>query len=188
MKVIQDIEGTPALVDLLTGEVLQIPFFKTPHNHNRNIESDRTATRCEDPSLTDQSFKDEVDINVIVERALKGQEVPIVLPEHFGIDDRPTYLEIQERMAENAKTFYNLDPETRYEFQNNPARWMDQVRKDLDAGNLDNLARMGIDIGDLEVRSYKAPPTTAQAGTPAPGPLEEAGTPVPAKTTPPGSE
>lgn len=164
-----DQNGTPVLIDEDTGEVLATAFFKTPYNHDRDAESDRTGLVCLDKSLTDQSFKEEVDINTIVDRIRRTGEVPITLPEHFGDGTNiPTLFDARMRIAENNATFYKLPPEIREEFLNDPGRWESQVMKDLDAGNLDNLARMGVDIRDLPVYGYK-PPAAPQEGSPAPG-------------------
>lgn len=142
-----------------------VVFFKTPYNHDRDAEAKRTALYCKDPSLTDQSFKEEVDINTIIERVMQGQELPVSLPEHFGDQAAiPTLYEARSRIAENNATFYNLAPDIRAEFLNDPGRWEDQVRKDLAAGNLANLDRMGLDTGNWIVQARPKPPEAATGG------------------------
>lgn len=120
--------------------------FMTPNNHNTLNRAYAHASHNDEASLTDQSFKEDADINTIVKRIINGQQVPTALPEHFGVDDRMTYLEMQERINESKSTFYNLAPEIRAEFLNDHARWADQVNRDLQMGNVENLQRMGIDI------------------------------------------
>lgn len=138
-------------------------FFKTPYNHDRDEEVRLTSLTCTDPSLTDQSFKDDVDINTIVDRLMKTGEVNIPLPEHFGDQSEiPSLYEAAQRIAENNATFYKLSPKIRNEFMNDPLRWAAQVDLDLAQGNVENLQRMGIDI-------HLKPPAAPQAGTPAPG-------------------
>ena len=60
-----------ATIDPETGEittnVIQ-PFIRTPYNYDRNAVSRETATICEEETLTQQHFKDECDINAILER------------------------------------------------------------------------------------------------------------------------
>lgn len=186
-----------------------MPFWKTPHNHNTNNESDRTATTCKETSLTDQSFKQEADINFIMEQYGKGKAPNIVLPEHFGDAFAiPTLLEARTRIAQNNATFHSLAPEIREEFLNDPARWEERVIKDVADGNLDDLERMGIDMTQVRERmaEYDKAVTDRQArqdekqltelqeklakraaatqgGTPAPGGhAGEGGTPVPPTT------
>jgi len=150
-------------------------YFKTPYNHNRNAESNRVALTTPEPSLTDQSFKEDADINVIIARAQKG-ELPVVLPEHFGnASEIPTLFEARSRIAESNATFYKLAPQIREEFLNDPARWERQVLKDLDEANLDNLRRMGVSIDDVVVVPRPAPPAAPQGGSPAPGAPAPAG-------------
>lgn len=50
------------------------PFFKTPYNHDTNAESDASGLECKDPSLAQQHFKDECDINVLFARYLETGE------------------------------------------------------------------------------------------------------------------
>lgn len=130
-----------------------MPFWKTPHNHNTNNESDRTGTKPEGTSLTDQSFKEEADINTIMERYAKGAQPIVTLPEHFGDAFAiPTLLEARTRIAENNATFYNLPANIRAEFLNDPGRWEEQVINDVTNGDLDNLERMGIDMKQVRER------------------------------------
>lgn len=192
--------------DCVTGIV---PFFKTPHNHNRNAESARVATENNGKSLTDQSFKDEADINVIMERYGKGATPNVVLPEHFGDAFQiPTLLEARTRIAENNATFYLLPANIREEFLNDPARWEQRIIEDVNTGNLDDLERMGIDMTEVRQRMAEWDEATAkrqadqdekqltelqeklakraraaQGGSPAPGGnAGEGGTPVPPTT------
>lgn len=139
------------IVDEETGEVLAEPapiFFKTPYNHDTMAESNRTALRCEDPSLTKQEFKDESDMNVIIERLLRGADLATpVLPEHFGdMTGRKTYFQMQTQIAEANETFYALPAKTREKFSNNAAIWADAVVAAVEAGNRDALIEMGLDI------------------------------------------
>lgn len=145
------INGKQCLIDDETGEVLSEVFFKTPYNHDTNAESDRCGLLCEDESLTDQSFKDDADINNIVSRFLKTGHMPVPIPTTFGdATDRPqSWLEIQQVLAANNATFYKLLPDIRAEFQNNPALWMDQIERDLATGDMDNLDRIGMETKQL---------------------------------------
>lgn len=156
--------GNQVLVDDETGEIIDQVFFKTPNNHDTLAESLRTSTYCEDPSLTDQSFKEEVNINTIMDRVKAGAQLPITLPEHFGdATTIPQYIESVQKIAENNATFYNLAPAIREEFMNDPTRWTVQVMKDLDKGDLNNLKRMGINIDDLQVYTTAKPAAPQEA-------------------------
>lgn len=165
------------IVDEETGEVLVTEaFFKTPWNHDTNVESNRTGLLCTDRSLVDESFKDESDINLIVQRVMKGMEVPVVLPEHFGnADDIPTLLDARTRIAETNAIFYNLPPKLRERFNNDPGYWEHLVIQELGSGNAEQLRALGVDPSNL------LPETTqgALGGSPAPA-APGSGSPAPA--------
>ena len=38
---------------------VEIPFLRTPFNYDRDLASEESGLKCEDPSLTQQQFKDE---------------------------------------------------------------------------------------------------------------------------------
>lgn len=146
-------------------------FWKTPNNHDTNAESDASALHCYDTSLTKQEFKDEADINKIMERFLQtGQVNNLVLPEHFqDITGKLTYEQISQRLADANQTFYKLDASIRDEFGNSPAKWADQVMKRLAKGDQEGLAEIGVEATISKLQE----PTTPPGGAPAPGPSEE---------------
>lgn len=146
------------------------PYFKTPWNHDTDAESLRTATTCSDPSLTKQEFKDETDINVILDRFMKTKELPpMALPEHFlDLSGRKTYFEMASQVAEANEKFYLLDADTRAQFQNDPTKWADAVVSATEHGDRKALREMGIDVPD-EPAEPRDPPT----GTPAVAPVEK---------------
>lgn len=146
-----------AIVDEETGEVLAEPatiFWKTPYNHDTMKESDRTALTCNDVSLTKQEFVEESDMNVIIDRLLRGADAPPpVLPEHFGdMTTKTSYFDMQTKLAEANETFYGLPAKKREEFGNNAAVWADAVVTALNAGNRDALVAMGLDIPDPNLK------------------------------------
>lgn len=180
MHVVSLLTGTYDIVDEETGEILAtaMPFFKTPYNHNRNEESERTGLTCNDPHLTDQSFKEEADINVIMDRVMKTGQIPVDLPTNFGDATLlPTLYEARMAIAENNATFYKLPPQVRAEYKNDPREWERSVHMALQAGNLDRLAEIGINIDKL--------PAAPQGGSPAPGaPGGGGGAPAPSPNPP----
>lgn len=173
--------GSLDLVDDETGEILDTGIFKTPNNHDRDQESANYALTCEEPTLTDQSFREDVDINTIVQRALRGEQMLVPPPEQFGdMTAVPTWLEIADIWANNSAHFYNLAPAIREEFLNQPARWMDAARRAMDKGDLEETKRIGIDLDNLQVIKPKP-----AAGAPAPRTEEVGGTPPVGVPTPP---
>lgn len=132
------------------GEIREheMPEFKTPYNHDRDFESERTGLFCKDPSLTKQEFKEESDINVILERFMRGGDAPPpVLPEHFmDLTGRTNYFDMATKIAEANRIFYLLDARTRAEHLNDPTRWADAVVKATETGDRDGLRALGLDV------------------------------------------
>lgn len=170
------------------GELIEkeMPMWKTPYNHDRDFESDRTGTYCADPSLTKQEFKDETDINVILERFMKtGEPPPVTLPEHFiDATEKKTWREMAEIQAEMSAKFYTLPPALRFEFLNDPNQWADAVVTALDNNDKQRLEAFGIELAKPE----EAKPDVAATGVapapsaaPAPSPAPKTGDPNPPK-------
>lgn len=141
------------------GEIVNatLPVWKTPYNHNTDIEARRTGTYNDEPSLTKQEFKEEADINVIMERFTRGGQLPPpVLPEHFlDLAERPTYFDTQQRLAEANTTFYMLPAELRAKHLNDPARWADAVVKAVEAKDGDAILELGLSLKQMP----QEPPT-----------------------------
>lgn len=154
-------------VKLPTGETVpgKIPEWKTPFNHDTNLESDRTALYCQDESRTKQEFKDECDINTILNRFLRtGEPPPMVLPDHFG-DTRNnlTWVEKEQRVSDIAAMFYDQPARIRTKFNNDPMQWADRALFMLDNGMAEQLPELGIATPE-ELKATISPP----GGTPAP--------------------
>lgn len=137
-------------VTMPSGEIVEkdLPVWKTPYNHDTNFESDRTSLYCKDPAKTKQEFRDETDINVIINRFMKtGEPPPIALPEHFmDLSQRTTYFDMASRVAEANKLFYELPATKREEFQNNPNLWADAVVKATNQGDYKTLEELGLEV------------------------------------------
>lgn len=152
------------------GEIIEkdMPIWKTPWNHDTDFESRRTGSFNKEPSLTKQEFKEETNIQFLLERFMKGGEPPpIVLPEHFlDATQQPTYYEMQSRIADANSNFYKLDASMRSRFLNDPALWADAVVTAVNEGDKEFLEECGI-----ELKPQEAATATPDAGgaTPAPG-------------------
>lgn len=167
MKTMQrNVAGRPVLVDEDTGEVLAEVFFKTPFNHDTDAVSVESGHEPVGESLTIQSAKEEVDINNIVDRFTKTGLIPqIDLPARFGDwTNLQSWHETQSRIAETNAVFYELDPQIRMEYQNDPGRWERAVMDELQAGRLDKLKEMGIDAGTWRPEPKNDPPGASQPG------------------------
>ena len=110
-----------------------LPFLRTPYNYDTNAASNESAVDCEDPSLAQQHFRDETDINNI----LRQFNITGLLPENplsprygdfTGIKDYHSALNavndaedgFMALPADLRATFGN-DPEQLINFLDNPA-------------------------------------------------------------------
>lgn len=104
----------------------------------------RVDTSKDDP-ITQQSEKDDADINVIVERAKRGAVPPVgrnVPPMYGDFADIPTDLRDCLNMAKRAEDlFMSLDPNVRRRFNNDPVEMLDFLN---DPKNRDEAYRLGL--------------------------------------------
>ena len=99
-------------------------FLRTPYNYDRDAATNESGLACEEPSLAQQHFKDECDINNI----LRQFNITGLLPESplsprygdfTGIGDYHTAL---NRVIAAQDEFEALPAEIRARFGNDPAQ------------------------------------------------------------------
>ena len=111
---------------------------------------------------TRQSEKAYADINKIMRKYAKTGVLPPQTRQGFFADVSKCgdYREALARVEQADKLFWNLDPEIRKKFANDPAQFLDYVAV---PGNLDSLEELGLISEDVE-----APPPVEKSA-----PLEE---------------
>lgn len=119
------------------------PVVRAWGQYDPDEVSDATGLRCPDDGVTQQSFKDECDINVIVERFGLTGELPngIAMPvsgDFSGIVDFQSAMNVV-RQAQEA--FMELPGEIRARFANDPQRVLEFLN---DASNRDEAIKLGI--------------------------------------------
>jgi len=147
--------------------------FRTAYDGSGDYYSEITGLDCSvEPSLTKQSFREEADINNIVNRLLRGElvnnlnEKPLQYGDVSEITDYHTSLN-QVKAAENL--FMQIPAEIRVQFNNDPGQFVDFVN---DPKNSDALIEMGLATRKGE------PPTGGGDGLPnVPAPTPVDGTP-----------
>ena len=149
---------------LNTGEVKRV-FLRTPYNYDMDEVSDETGLRCEDESKAQQHFKDECDINVIVERfGLTG-----ALPDNLRMPTNEEFWEVKNfqealNVINSAReSFMELPAEVRAEFDNDPGRFMDFVSDDT---NREKAKKLGIVVD--KPKPLEPAPVRVQVITPEP--------------------
>nr|QJB21029.1 MAG: internal scaffolding protein [Microvirus sp.] len=136
-----------------TGEVVT-PFLRTAYNYDADGASQESGLDCSDlPSLTQQQFRDEVNINTIVERfGLTGQ-LPddVKVPMQGDFTDVVDYQSALNAVIAADNAFMELPAAVREEFRNDPQRLMDFVADEKNRARAEEL-------GILNPKPLKAPP------------------------------
>jgi len=106
-------------------------FLRTPYNYDMSKVSDETGLLCSDPSLTQQQFAEESDINNIVDRFMKTGHIPTPtsMPQYAdyeGIFDFQSAMNVVRQADEN---FMRMDAKIRARFHNSPQEFPTTLRR-----------------------------------------------------------
>jgi len=144
------------MLDKTTGEWVT-PFLRTANNYDRDAASLEAGLDCKDPTMTRQEFKEECDINNIMERFGLGYEAP-------AVPDFPTSVDYSE-FALDYHSAMNLVKQAQDEFMTLPAAVRDRFGHDPgrvlafleDPNNREEAVKLGL----------VNPPATAPQASPA---------------------
>lgn len=131
-------------------------FLRTEFNYDMNKAGDESGLNCKDPTLTKQSFAEEVDINTIVRRFHLTGEIPqnVRMPtfEDFtGVTDFHTAM---NAIAVAREAFDKMPAEVRARFNNDPGAFVDFT---ADKNNLAEARKLGM-VPPEELPEPEAPP------------------------------
>jgi phage internal scaffolding protein len=120
-------------------------FCRSAFNYDMDLASDQASLKCLDPSLTQQQFKDESDINTIVDRFMKTGVMPnpVNMPQYLdsdGIFDFQTAMNYVRQADEN---FMRMDAKLRSRFNNSPQEFLQFF---ADPANTEEAVRLGLAI------------------------------------------
>lgn len=131
-----------------TGETMlldpkKIEMPRSPNNYDARKASDDTGLTCEDPTLTQQQFAEESDINYIAERFGLTGELPQVLElpkygDFTGIFDFQT---AQNSVIHAQKQFMTLPAKMRQRFNDDPQKLLAFLE---DPANRDEAIFLGL--------------------------------------------
>lgn len=124
------------------GEII-VPLIRTRYNYDTNAASDATGLKCEDPTRAQQQFKEECDINVILERfgvtGVLPQQVKTPLQEDFL--EATTFQESLHVMMQAEDAFMKMSAQVRKRFDNDPALFVDYFS---DERNREEAEKLGL--------------------------------------------
>ena len=105
----------------------KVPFLRTPYNYDVDLVSDETGLKCKDPSLAQQNFKDESDINYIVRQFGLTGELPsqTISPQYGDFTGVLDYHSAVNAVLAAQDEFMDLPAQIRARFNNDPAYLID---------------------------------------------------------------
>lgn len=100
---------------------------------------------CEEPSLAQQQFKDDADINVLLERFKVTGVVPqgVRIPTYGDFTGVTDYQSAANAMLKAEQSFMALDAKVRAQFENSPQVFLEFCS---DPKNIDKLREMGLAV------------------------------------------
>ncbi|WNK13409.1 MAG: internal scaffolding protein [Microvirus sp.] len=118
-------------------------FIRTPYNYDADEASLASGLACLDASMTQQQFKDECDINVIVRMFGITGELPqnVRMPTYGDFSAVVDYHTAMNAIRASQEAFEALPGAVRERFANDPQRFVDFCSDDR---NLDEARKLGL--------------------------------------------
>lgn len=118
---------------------------------------------CADASLTQQQFKDDVDINVLLERYKVTGQLPqgVRLPSYGDFNGVSDYRSAMEAIRKATDSFMEMPASLRARFDNDPQKFLEFVS---DEKNRDEIIALGLAAPGVKP---SAPPAAAADPSPA---------------------
>lgn len=129
-------------------------FLRTPFNYDRDEASDASSLRCADVSLARQEFREESDINTIVDRFGIGYDMPegVRAP---TFEDFADVFDFQSAMNVSLKAreaFMALPAAVRAEFGNDPQAFVAFASDDRNFDRLDALGMIKPEAKEIRLK------------------------------------
>jgi phage internal scaffolding protein len=116
-------------------------FLRTPYNYDTDAASNESGLACEEPSLAQQHYKEECDINTILQKfsitgILPDMPVSPRYGDFTGINDDHTAL---NRVIAAQEEFEALPAQIRARFDNDPAKLIEFLQDDNNRAEAEEL-------------------------------------------------
>jgi len=121
----------------------KLPFLRTPYNYDVDKVSDETGLTCPEPTLAQQNFKDECDINYIVRQFGLTGELPgkPLSPQYGDFTGVLDYHSAVNAVLAAQDDFMELPAQMRSRFNNDPAELIDFLSNE---GNREEAIKLGL--------------------------------------------
>jgi len=142
------------MIDKLTGE---IKMQRTPYNYDADEVSQATGLACKKPSKTQQQFRDETDINTIVERFGVSGKMPenVNFPTEQDFTETFDFQTAMNKIIEAKQSFMTLPAKARARFDNDPQKFMTFIH---DPENVQEAVKMGLALKREPDKKVEPPP------------------------------
>lgn len=110
-------------------------FLRTPYNYDTDKISNETGLDCGPTTRTQQQYKDEVDINTIVERfGITGEMPPVGnFPTEQDFTEAFDFQSSMNVIVQAKESFMTLPAKARARFNNDPQQFMEFIHDDENA-------------------------------------------------------
>ena len=148
-----------------TGEVIITPFLRTPYNFDPDQNSIETGTSCPEETLAQQQFRDECDINTILEKFGVTGMVPTNVRQPLREDfvEAMDYQSALNALMEAEASFMEMPAKLRAEFDNDPGKFIDFFEREE---NRDRAIQLGLinKPADAAIQGAVPPPVPPTPG------------------------
>jgi len=122
---------------------------------NHDARSNEFGLKCLDPSLTQQQFRDESDINNIVDRFMKTGHLPepSSMPQYVdyeGVFDFQSAMNVVRQADEN---FMRMDAKVRARFHNSPQEFLEFF---ANPDNGPEAVRLGLAVPNAKPKEFSS--------------------------------
>ena len=136
-------------------------FCRSAYNYDMDLASDKSGLKCDDPSLTQQQFKEDSDINTIVDRFMKSGVLPnpVNMPQYVDYEGIFDFQSAMNVVRQADESFMRLDAKIRARFNNSPQEFLEFFGN---PDNVDEAIRLGLAIPQAvaETQVSAAEPTS----------------------------
>nr|QJB19383.1 MAG: internal scaffolding protein [Microvirus sp.] len=137
-------------------------FIRSPFNYDMSSASDESALSCSDPSLTQQQFAAETNINNIVDTFMKTGHLPdpVSMPQYVdyeGIFDFQSAMNVVRQADEN---FMRMDAKVRARFHNSPQEFLEFF---ADPANQKEAINLGLAVSSIDKQTGGTPAVSEAA-------------------------
>jgi phage internal scaffolding protein len=116
-------------------------FLRSPYNYDSDEASQDTGLVCPEESLTKQSFKEQSDINVIVNKFMKTGVMPetVNMPRYGDFTEATDYQTALNLVMQAEDAFMELPATLRARFENDPGQLLAFIEDDSNRAEAEAL-------------------------------------------------